>query len=233
MREFGKRSKYFPSARCVTCIGTSNWNNPLVTKPLSRLCIWNCACRACKHRSNYALGKQEWRGDESTRLPPMWPGFESWCWRHIWVEFVVGSLLCSERFFSGYSGFPLSSQPTLPDSNSTRNQLGEEPLSRCATSKIVIYLFICQRSKQCSQTPCYGHLIITDNLLYPWEKNARTFSLNSTHLIWTPHYYRQFALSLGKESLYIFSQFNPLNTDTLLLRTVCFVPGERKPIHFL
>ena len=24
-------------------------------------------------------------------------------------EFVVGSLLCSERFFSGYSGFPLSS----------------------------------------------------------------------------------------------------------------------------
>ena len=23
-------------------------------------------------------------------------------------EFVVGSLLCSEKFFSGYSGFPLS-----------------------------------------------------------------------------------------------------------------------------
>ena len=27
---------------------------------------------------------------------------------HMWVEFVVGSLPCSERFFSGYSGFPLS-----------------------------------------------------------------------------------------------------------------------------
>ena len=26
----------------------------------------------------------------------------------MWVEFVVGSVLCSERFFSGYSGFPLS-----------------------------------------------------------------------------------------------------------------------------
>ena len=25
-----------------------------------------------------------------------------------WVEFVLGSLPCSERFFSGYSGFPLS-----------------------------------------------------------------------------------------------------------------------------
>ena len=26
----------------------------------------------------------------------------------MWVEFVVGSLPCSERFSSGYSGFPLS-----------------------------------------------------------------------------------------------------------------------------
>ena len=26
---------------------------------------------------------------------------------HMWVEFVVGSLLRSERFFSGHSGFPL------------------------------------------------------------------------------------------------------------------------------
>ena len=25
-----------------------------------------------------------------------------------WVEFVVGSPLCSETFFSGFSGFPLS-----------------------------------------------------------------------------------------------------------------------------
>ena len=25
----------------------------------------------------------------------------------MWVEFVGVSLLCSERFFSGYSGFPL------------------------------------------------------------------------------------------------------------------------------
>ena len=26
----------------------------------------------------------------------------------MWVEFVVGSLHCSERFFSGYSVFPIS-----------------------------------------------------------------------------------------------------------------------------
>ena len=30
----------------------------------------------------------------------------------------------------------------------------------------------------------------------------------------TPHYYGQFAFSLGKESPYIFSRSNPLNTDT-------------------
>ena len=44
---------------------------------------------------------------QSTRLPPMWPGFDSRTRRHMWAEFV-DSLLCSERFFSGYSGFPLS-----------------------------------------------------------------------------------------------------------------------------
>ena len=28
--------------------------------------------------------------------------------------FAVGSLLCSERFFSGYSGFPSPQKPTFP-----------------------------------------------------------------------------------------------------------------------
>ena len=48
-------------------------------------------------------GVQGWSSGESTRLPPMWPGFDSQTQRHMWVEFV-GSLLCTER----YSGFPLS-----------------------------------------------------------------------------------------------------------------------------
>ena len=61
------------------------------------------------HRYNHhGCHEQGWRSDESTRLPPMWPGFKSRRRRHMWVEFVVGSLPCSERFFSGYSGFPLS-----------------------------------------------------------------------------------------------------------------------------
>ena len=31
----------------------------------------------------------------------------------MWVEFVVGSRSCSKRFFSGYSGFPLSSNTNI------------------------------------------------------------------------------------------------------------------------
>ena len=72
----------------------------------------------------------------------MWPGLKSLRRHHMWVAFVVGSLPCSERFFSGFSGFPLSSKPTFPNSNSTRNQVDEEPLCGCATSKtLFIYLF--------------------------------------------------------------------------------------------
>ena len=40
-------------------------------------------------------------------------GFDSPTRRHMWVEFVVGSLLCSKRFFSRYSGFPLSSKTNI------------------------------------------------------------------------------------------------------------------------
>ena len=57
--------------------------------------------------------QQGCRSGESARLPPMCPGFDSQTWCHIWVEFVVGSLLCSKRFFSGYSGFPLSSKTNI------------------------------------------------------------------------------------------------------------------------
>ena len=39
-------------------------------------------------------------------------GFDSRTRRHKCVEFV-GSLLCSQRFFSGYSGFPLSSNTNI------------------------------------------------------------------------------------------------------------------------
>ena len=58
------------------------------------------------------VGEEGWRSGESARLPPMWPGFDSRTRRHKWVEFV-GFLFCSERFFSGFSGFPVSKTPHL------------------------------------------------------------------------------------------------------------------------
>ena len=87
-------------------------------------------------------GEQEWRSGESTRLPPMWPGFKSRRRRHMWVEFVVGSLPCSERFYSGYSGFPLFSK-----ANIFKFQFDQKSGRRRTTMwmcylQIVIYLFI-------------------------------------------------------------------------------------------
>ena len=87
--------------------------------------------------------EQGWRSGESARLPPMWPAFKSWRRRHMWVEFVVGSLPCSERFFSGYSGFPSPQKPTLPNSNSiwnARTRLNEFIWTlKCFMGKKAIY----------------------------------------------------------------------------------------------
>ena len=66
----------------------------------------------------------------------------SWHRRHMWVEFVVGSLLCSERFLRT-PVIPSPQKPTFSNSNSTRNQADEEPVSGFATSKsLFVYLFI-------------------------------------------------------------------------------------------
>ena len=54
-----------------------------------------------KRNSECKAGEQGRRSGESARLPPMWPGFDSWTRRHMWVEFVVGSRLCSEGFSPG------------------------------------------------------------------------------------------------------------------------------------
>ena len=56
--------------------------------------------------------EQGWHSGESARLPPMCRRFDSHNQRHKWAEFV-GSLLCSERFFSGYSGFRLSPKTNI------------------------------------------------------------------------------------------------------------------------
>ena len=54
----------------------------------------------------------------------------------MWVEFIVGSLLCSESFFSAYSGFPLSSK-----TNISKFQFDQEP-GRRRTTLWICYLQI-------------------------------------------------------------------------------------------
>ena len=105
----------------------------------------------------------------------MWPGFHSRRRHHIWVEFVVGSLLCSERFSSGYSAFPLSStrpnnlvpralfpgfgggkKPTFPNSNSiwnVRTPLNESYELLCASwvnKQFTIYIFTTEQQNPVS-----------------------------------------------------------------------------------
>ena len=45
-------------------------------------------------------------------------------------------------FSPGTPVFPSPRKPTLPNSNSTRNQVDEEPLYRCATSKSLSLLLL-------------------------------------------------------------------------------------------
>ena len=55
----------------------------------------------------FLVREQGWRSGESTSLPQIWPGFKSQRRCHILVEFVVGFLPCSERFFSKQIETPL------------------------------------------------------------------------------------------------------------------------------
>ena len=95
------------------------------------------------------LGSKGWRSVESTRLPPMWPGFEPRHGRHMWVEFVVGFLPCSERFFSGYSGFPLSLKTNTSkfqfdlERTDTFQRVLKTPDYSVAKQITLSYLFIC------------------------------------------------------------------------------------------
>ena len=106
--------------------------------------VW-CTCRVVVQSCllnllSIAMGEQGWRSGESNRLPPKRPGLKSQRQRHMWVEFVVGSLLCSKRFFSGYFSFPFSSK-----TNISKFQFEQESGRRRTTMwmwylQIVIYL---------------------------------------------------------------------------------------------
>ena len=67
--------------------------------------------------------------------------------------------------------------------------------------------------------PLFVDLFTDRNATFPYPF-IYTSAIEITTLLFTvkprftPHYYGQFALSVGKESPYIFAKPNPLNTDT-------------------
>ena len=69
------------------------------------------------------------------------PGVDAICG----LSLLLVLSLAPRGFSPGTPVFPSPQKPTFPDSNSTRDQVDEEPLCGCATSKslfIIIYLFI-------------------------------------------------------------------------------------------
>ena len=54
-----------------------------------------------------------WRSGESTRLSPLWSGFDYLTWRHKWVVFVVSSRPFAEGFSPGSPVFLPPQKPTL------------------------------------------------------------------------------------------------------------------------
>ena len=53
-----------------------------------------------------------------------------------------------------------------------------------------------------------------------------------TCLVWTSHYYGQFAFFPGKESPYVSSKLNPLNTDSPLIQKLSMAPSVSMLVGF-
>ena len=66
------------------------------------------------------------------------PGVDAICG----LSLLLVLSLAPRGFSPGTPVFPSPQKPTFPNSNSTRNQLDEEPLCGCATSKsLLIYIY--------------------------------------------------------------------------------------------
>ena len=122
-------------------------------------------CQVTTAEDRKKLGTKGWHSGESARLPPMWPG---------WVEFVVGSLLCHERFFSGFSGFPLSSKTNIckfqfdPGMHGhVLNQLLRTP--KCSLGKQITFTFIFLQKQFLDFFRCYINMLKYFYNLYQYK----------------------------------------------------------------
>ena len=105
-------------APVIIILSSSCRLSPSLTFPIEYTCFYVCFLGTGRRETLGTRlpldirGWQGWSSGESTCLPPMWPRFNFHTRCHMWIEFV-GSLLCSKRFFPGYSGpvFPSHQKP--------------------------------------------------------------------------------------------------------------------------
>ena len=88
------------------------------------------------------LGEQGWRSGESTRFPPMWPGFDSRPSVICGLSLLL-VLVPAPRVFSGFSGFPPSTK-----TNTFKFQFDQEfEDHRFVSRKIVTCIAYCNKEQ--------------------------------------------------------------------------------------
>ena len=120
-----------------------------------------------------------WRGGESTLLPPKWPGLQIPVSTPYVVEFVVRSLPCSEKFFSGFSGFPCPQKPTFPKFQFDQQSGGRRTTEWICYLQIFIYF---TRSFIYWISPCLlVHLIVFPFLSSPGTEEGKIHKCSKTY----------------------------------------------------
>ena len=122
----------------------------------------------------FFVGMQRWRSGESTRLPPMWPGFDFQIWRHMWVEFLA-SLLCTERFSPGAPVSPL---------------LRSQHLTWLDLCRFLIS--VCSVPNQCPSARTIRHWNKIPSLSFPFL----SYASSSACIYWTKYWYWRHTVSL-------------------------------------
>ena len=80
--------------------------HPVLSQPCAVSALGSFQGQVCRR-------EVRWQGGESSRLPPMYPGFDSRLGVICGLSLLVLHSALRGFFLHGYSGFPLSSKTTL------------------------------------------------------------------------------------------------------------------------
>ena len=138
------------------------------SKPLYRLCSI-CdefhAKNACEPMLTFLNGRS--RSSESTRLPPMWPGFPDSSSYVGCKSLLLVLVLALPEVFSRYSGFSSPQKPTFSNSNSIwiivkHFLIMHEPLARDITQALPVLIDIKQKMQSHQLSDSLWSRVATD-----------------------------------------------------------------------